>query len=241
MNTSTKSHILTEVCMSEQVYRHELKYETDPDKASLIRHSIAPALKADRYTDPDGSYLVKSLYFETPYSNDYHDKELGVQFRQKVRLRSYGNSDVYKLEIKSKNGDVATKYSVSLSLQQAKMVADGNYSCILDIGSRNRMYIYHQLVTNVYRPLMVVTYKRYPFTNPAGNFRLTFDEDIRYSVSPQSVFSDIPATGLATDKTIIEIKYDDFVPDWITDFLLKSGINAGESSKFAAAFRNIFD
>ena len=241
MSISTKSQILTEVCMSDQVYRHELKYETDTDKARLIRQNIAPALTADSHTDPDGSYLVKSLYFETPYNDDYHDKELGVQFRQKMRLRSYGDSDIYKLEIKSKNGDVATKYSVSLSLEQARMVADGHYSCVLDIGSANAIYIYHQLVTKAYRPLMVVTYKRYPFVNPAGNFRLTFDEDIRYSVSPQAIFEDMPLTGLAADKTIIEIKYDDFVPQWITDFMLKSGINAGESSKYAAAFRNIFD
>ena len=227
--------------MSEQVYRHELKYETDPDKARLIRQDITPALTADSHTDADGSYLVKSLYFETPYNDDYHDKELGIQFRQKMRLRSYGDSDIYKLEIKSKNGDVATKYSVTLSLEQAKMVADGNYSCLLDIATANATYIYHQLITRVYRPLMVVTYKRYPFTNPAGNFRLTFDEDIRYGVSPQALFENIPLTGIATDKTIIEIKYDDFAPVWITDYLLKSGINAGESSKFAAAFRNIFD
>ena len=227
--------------MSDQIYRHEIKYESDPDKAYLIRHNIAPMLTSDSYVGNDGSYFVKSLYFETPYNSDYHDKELGVQFRQKMRLRCYGGSDVYKMEVKSKIGDLATKYSVSLSKQQAQLIANGDYSCLLNIGTRNRLYIYHQLVTKVYRPLMVVTYKRFPFTNPAGNFRLTFDEDIRYSVSPQAIFEDIPLTGIATDRTIIEIKYDDFVPDWITDCILKSGISAGESSKFAAAFRNIFD
>ena len=241
MSILMKSKTLTEVCMSEPVYRHELKYETDPDKARLIRNDIAPVLKADEYADADGSYIVKSLYFETPYNSDYHDKELGVQFRQKMRLRGYGNGHTYKLEIKSKAGDVATKYSVSLTREQAEKVANGEYDCVLEAGTANRLFIYHQLITNIYRPLMVVTYKRYPFTNPAGNFRLTFDEDIRYGVSPKAMFEDIPMTGIATDKTIIEVKYDDFVPDWITDYLQKSGINAGENSKFASAFRNIFD
>lgn len=241
MSTLMKSKTLIEACMNEPVYRHEIKYETDPDKARLIRNNISPVLERDKNTGPDGSYIVKSLYFETPYNNDYHDKELGVQFRQKMRLRGYGDGDIYKLEIKSKIGDVATKYSVTLSRQQAEMVAGGNYDCVLDVGTANRIYIYHQLVTNVYRPLMVVTYRRYPFTNPAGNFRLTFDEDMRYSVSPHALFEDIPMTGIATDKTIIEIKFDNFVPDWITDYLHKSGINAGENSKYSAAFRNIFD
>ena len=241
MSIYTKSPTLTEVCMSEPVYRHEIKYETDSDKASLIRHNIAPVLAEDSNVGPDGSYIVKSLYFETPYSTDYHDKELGVQFRQKMRLRTYAGSDVYKLEIKSKNGDVATKYAVSLTKQQAESLVNGDYTCLVEKATANRLYIYHQLVTNVYRPLMTVTYKRYPFVNQAGNLRLTFDEDIRYSVSPQAIFEDIPRTGIVTDKTIIEIKYDDFVPQWITDYILQSGINAGESSKYAAAFRNIFD
>lgn len=241
MSIYLKSPTLTEVCMSESVYRHEVKYETDPDKAWSIRQNIAPLLQIDSNAAITGYYVVKSLYFETPYNSDYTDKELGVQFRQKVRLRSYAGNDVYKLEIKSKNGDVATKYSVSLTRRQAEMVVNGNYNCILEIGSANRMYIYHQLITNVYRPLMVVSYTRYPFTNPAGNFRVTFDENIRYSVNYESLFQEIPMTGLTTDKTIIEIKYDDFVPDWITDYLVGNGINAGENSKYGSAFKNIFD
>ncbi len=229
------------VTLPPKTYRHELKYETDRDKAHLIRRQFKQLLTADENAGPDGSYIVKSLYFETPYSDDYSDKELGVQFRQKMRLRSYGGRDIYKLEIKSKNGDVATKYSVTLNRQQAMTVASGDYSPLVDTGDRQGLYIYHQLMTKVYRPLMVVSYRRYPFTNPAGNFRLTFDEDLRFSVSPQSLFCDMPATGIVTDKTIIEVKYDDFVPNWITDILLKTGVNAGESSKYAAAFRSIFD
>ena len=226
--------------LKEGTYRHELKYETDRDKASVIRHALSPMLTADSHTAADGSYIVKSLYFETPYADDYTDKELGVQFRQKMRLRCYGGSDIYKMEIKSKNGDVATKYSVNLTKEQALQVAAGDYSCLPDMGATGT-YIYYQLMTKVYRPFVMVSYKRYPFTNPAGNFRLTFDTDIRYSVSAQSLFEDMQPTGLVTDKTIIEVKYDDFVPDWITDCLLKTGVSAGESSKYAAACRNIFD
>ncbi len=241
MNISTNLRIKSKSVLKEGIYRHELKYETDPDKANIIRHTLSPMLTADSNTGVDGSYIVRSLYFETPYADDYVDKELGVQFRQKMRLRNYGGSDIYRLEIKSKSGDVATKYSVNLTKEQALQVAGGVYSCLLDIPGATRGYIYHQMMTKVYRPFVTVSDKRYPFTNPAGNFRLTFDTDIRYSVSPQSLFEDVQSTGIVTDKTIIEVKYDDFVPDWITDCLLKTGVSAGESSKYAAACRNIFD
>ena len=241
MNTLKKSQNGTKVALPEKIYRHELKYETDYDKAQLIRMQMKNMLQQDENAGPYGSYVVKSLYFETPYNADYSDKELGVQFRQKIRLRSYGGADIYKLEIKSKNGDVATKYSVTLDRNRAQQVARGQYGCLVDIGSRQALYIYHQLMTKVYRPLMVVAYNRYAYIQPAGNFRLTFDEDLRFSVSPQSLFEDMPLTGVVTDKTVIEVKYDDFVPNWITDQLIKTGISAGENSKYAAAFRSIFD
>ena len=241
MNTFTISSAGNKAVLPEKIYRHEIKFEAYFDKARRIKAQFAPALTADPNASEDGSYIVKSLYFETPYSDDYTDKELGVQFRQKVRLRTYAGSDVYKLEIKSKNGDVATKYSVTVSKDEAKQLCTGDYAFLVDKGSAQALYIYHQLVTRVYRPLMVVAYRRYAYIQPAGNFRLTFDEDLRYSADPDCLFSAEHLTGLVTDKTVIEVKYDDFVPNWITDRLHRTGINAGESSKYAASFRSIFD
>ena len=241
MNTLKKSATGTKLALPEKIYRHELKFEADFDKARRIKAQFAPALTPDPNGAEDGSYIVKSLYFETPYSDDYTDKELGVQFRQKMRLRTYAGSGVYKLEIKSKNGDVATKYSVTLTPQQAQAVAAADYSCLLSIGTAQAVYIYHQLITKVYRPLMVVAYRRFAYIQPAGNFRLTFDEDLRYSANPQSLFTPHHRTGVVTDKTVIEVKYDDFVPSWVTDQLNKTGISASESSKYAASFRSIFD
>ena len=241
MNTFTISSAGNKAVLPEKIYRHEIKFEADFDKARRIKAQFAPALTADPNAAEDGSYIVKSLYFETPYSNDYTDKELGVQFRQKMRLRTYAGSDVYKLEIKSKNGDVATKYSVSLTQAEAQQVAAGDYGFLADKASAEALFIYHQLVTKVYRPLMVVAYRRYAYLQPAGNFRLTFDEDLRWSADPAGLFTPDHLSGVVTDKTVMEVKYDDFVPNWITDRLHRTGINAGESSKYAAAFRSIFD
>ncbi len=227
--------------LKEKTYRHEIKYETNYDKARYIKAEFEKVLARDENVGDDGSYIVKSLYFETPYSNDYTDKELGVQFRQKMRLRTYSGSDIYKMEIKSKTGDMATKYAVTLTQQQAEKVAKGDYSPFRDIATAESLYIYHQLVTKVYRPLMVVSYKRYPFVHTAGNLRLTFDESLRYSINPMELFQPSNPPGMVTDKTIIEVKYDDFVPVWVTDLLHKTGVNAGENSKYAASFRSIFD
>ena len=241
MNILKNLQSFTKTVLPEKTYRHELKFEADFNKAEYIRAEFAPALARDPYTSADGSYIVKSLYFETPYSDDYTDKELGVQFRQKIRLRTYAGSDVYKMEIKSKNGDVATKYTASLTRQQAEEISNGKYTCLLEKGDAQSLFIYHQLITKVYRPLMVISYKRFAYNHPGGNFRLTFDEDLRYSADPASLFTAENLMGLVTDKTVIEVKYDDFAPVWLTDRLHKTGISAGESSKYAAAFRSIFD
>ena len=128
-----------------------------------------------------------------------------------------------------------------MTRQEAEQVSRGEYQCFIDKGDAQSVYIYHQLVTKVYRPLMVVSYKRFAYNHPAGNFRLTFDEDLRYSTDPNTLFDAENLMGVVTDKTVIEVKYDDFAPVWLTDQLYKTGISAGESSKYAASFRSIFD
>lgn len=238
---STKQTGVFTATLARQEYRHEVKYEADYDKAMSLKHRVAGLLAADEYTERDHSYTVKSVYFDTPYNNDYLAKELGLQYRQKVRLRTYGEGGVYRLEIKSKNGQLATKYSVFLSKSEAERVLSGDYSPLAAREDATSLYIYHQLVTNAYRPLLSVFYKRYAYTLPGTDLRLTFDIDIRYGTDPFAVISGRRPTGIATYKTIIELKYGSFAPNWLSDMILTRGVAASENSKYNTAFINIFD
>lgn len=227
--------------MMQSIYRHEIKYESDFHKAEALRHKVRAVLRPDIFAGADGSYMVKSVYFDTPFNDDYLGKELGLQYRQKVRLRTYGDGGVYRMEIKSKNGELATKYSSFIDRKGAEKILKGDYSPLLDKEDSRSAYIYYQLMTRAYRPLLSVFYKRYAYTLPGTDLRLTFDENISYGVNPFAILTGHKPVAPVTYKTIIELKYGDFAPKWVSDIILAAGVSAGENSKYNRAFNNIFD
>ena len=226
--------------MAPHSYRHEIKFETDPHKAEIIRHKVEAVMKSDSFADSYGRYRVNSIYFETPYNQDYILKEIGANERQKLRLRNYTGSDVFKLEIKSKIGDVATKYVTTLSRTEALDIFSGEYDILLDKNTADSVYTYYQLKSCVYRPLINVSYDRHAYFFGDEGFRITFDSDIRTAAANEEFFGEKIPQFPVSDKTIIEIKYDSFVPHWITKLMSDMGLNAGSFSKYTESYNTLF-
>ena len=240
MSILTASQSFTKLEMATHSYRHEIKFETDSHKAEIIRHKIESIMAPDKFADSYGRYRVNSIYFETPYNQDYILKELGTKERQKLRLRNYTGSDVFKLEIKSKIGDVATKYVTTLSKEEALEIFEGEYGILLDKNTADSVYTYYQLKANVYRPLINVSYDRHAYFFGDEGFRVTFDSDIRVSAANEEFFEEKIPQFPVTDKTIIEVKYDSFVPHWITKLMSDMGLSAGSFSKYTEGYNTLF-
>ena len=68
--------------------------------------------------------------------------------------------------------------------------------------------------TRLMRPVVIVEYQRTAYTYPAGNVRITLDEHIgassRISGSWTRRFHD---PLLPADQHVLEVKYDEFLPD----------------------------
>lgn len=223
-------------------YRHEIKYEVNLSLAAQLRQTAAQFLHTDAHGAADGSYTIKSLYFDTPAHRDYTDTELGVKQRRKVRLRTYGDAcETYHLEVKHKVGDVSNKYVCTLTLAQAQQVAQGDYTQILTLPDEYAPAIYELMVSECYRPVFVVSYLRYAFCEIASNFRLTFDEQMAYSPNPNMMFAPLCPMGFLSHNVVIEVKYDDFLPRWITNFVVGNRLSTSSHSKYCKAFAHIFD
>jgi len=85
--------------------RFEFKYVLDPYTAYRLQNYIEKVgLKSDERSK-NGPYTVNSLYFETPFLDDYYDKDASLLVRKKMRARMYeeswkNNLDAVWLEIK---------------------------------------------------------------------------------------------------------------------------------------------
>lgn len=85
------------------------KYSISLETGRQLTVRLSRVFHRDRYGGRNG-YLVRSLYFDSIYDDDYFDKINGLEYRKKIRLRIYDpDQDWAKLEVKEKRGSVQVK------------------------------------------------------------------------------------------------------------------------------------
>ncbi len=229
MKTSTQSP--TEP--KPRLWRHEIKYPVSEARARELYACFAPLLREDENAGGEGGYLVKSLYFDTPRFGDFADKELGAGLRQKARLRSYGEGGLYRLELKIKLDDMNIKRSCSLDEAAARALASGDLAAIKKARGEDAGYIHAYMSSRGYRPAAVIKYFRRAILSAEGGFRLTFDTEMTSSADPESLFCARCARDIPLGGAVVEVKYGDFLPSWVTDRLYRCGVTSGEFSKYS--------
>lgn len=91
------------------------------------------------------------------------------------------------------------------------------------------------MTTEGLRPKTIVDYMREPFTYGPGNVRVTLDYDIRTGLSCVDFLNpDCPTIPAGDDKIILEVKWDEFLPDIIRDAVQLDNRRVGAFSKYAA-------
>ncbi|HCF51121.1 MAG TPA: transporter, partial [Syntrophomonas sp.] len=70
-------------------YRHELKIGINSFDKALLSSRLSHVMRRDRFAGPDGSYVVRSLYFDDIDNHALMDKFMGAIYREKFRIRTY--------------------------------------------------------------------------------------------------------------------------------------------------------
>lgn len=196
-------------------YRFERKYLLDEETTTLLKKRMAYVLKPDN-AGIDGRYHISSLYFDDFYSTSFFEKQDGILSRDKFRLRFYDNSfKVIKLERKHKHGDMVYKDSAMISLEQYQRMLQGEYGFMRDEEASVFKKFYTAHVLRRMKPVVMVEYDRQAYIYPAGNVRITFDENLAAGLP--AIKNTIP--GMARGYTILEVKYDRFIPSFIVELL----------------------
>ena len=63
--------------MDISIVRTEKKYGITWGQKNALLHRLEPVIKVDQYSGTKG-YMVRSLYFDSIYDNDYFDKISGL-------------------------------------------------------------------------------------------------------------------------------------------------------------------
>ena len=139
-----------------------------------------------------------------------------------------------RLEKKSKKNALCQKLSARLSEEEVRLLLAGQIDFLLHSGQPLLVELYSKMRAGL-RPRTVVCYDRQAFVYRPGNVRITLDRDLRRGPGPAAFLDpEALACTVAPGGTILEVKYDAFLPDLVRMAVQVPGRRAGAWSKYAA-------
>lgn len=215
-------------------YRHEWKHELSPADLLVLRQRLRAVMRPDPHA-VGGKYFIRSLYFDTPTDTALREKLDGVSRREKFRIRYYDlDPSVIHLEKKSKLAGLGNKQSASLTADEAQRIVDGDIAWMLHADRPLVRELYAKMRTQQLRPMTIVDYTREPFVYGPGNVRVTLDYDIRTGLRATNFLDpDCPTIPAGDSPIILEVKWDEFLPDTVRAAVQLEGRRAAAFSKYA--------
>ena len=226
------------IMQNEKKYRNELKYICTEADLAILESRIKVLCKRDSHVGSSGTYDIRSIYFDDVNDNCFNENESGTDPRAKFRIRIYnGNANRITLEKKSKSHGMTHKDSAILSREQFNDIMSGKPSGLFK-NSSDLAPLLNQfealMYTKGYRPKTIVAYKRTPFVFKAGNVRITLDRNIGHTDKFDLFFYEmLPLTPVLANGThILEVKYDELLPDFLYNALNLDGLKYTNFSKY---------
>ena len=217
--------------------RYELKYLITRKQQLAICRAVEPYMTADRFSHSS----IRNIYYDTANYRLIRQSLDKPMYKEKLRLRSYGRSapdDEIFVELKKKYDSVVYKRRLELPQQQALEAMLGRAPLPgSQIGREIEaaLQFYQELIPRVF-----LSYERDAYHALDSDFRLTFDERIRYRTEELTLNSDPwghPLLG--GDTVLMELKIPDSMPLWMASILSRQGISKTTFSKYGAAYSQI--
>lgn len=216
-------------------YRNELKFFINQHQHFIIRQRLKGLMEQDAHVGPTGEYHIRSLYFDDINNTALHEKLGGIRDRAKYRIRIYNESDqVIHFEKKIKFRDYIAKVKVPLTRSMYNDIISGNFEVLNEPDNPLMMELYNQMTHKLLRPKVIVDYVREPYVCHNGNVRITFDKELRTGLHATDIFDPKlePVRALDTNQIILEVKYDEYIPEYIRQALQLEGLNRQSASKY---------
>ena len=208
--------------MKEYKYRHELKFKISNSAAEVLKQKLSLILKKDKNAYySDGSYLIKSLYFDDLDSSSYYEKMDGVLYRKKYRIRIYNNNDEFiRLEKKMKHNTYTAKEQILISKDIYSKILNGKLDEIDSPTGLLEEFITNSKTKHLV-PSVIVLYHRIAFTYPISEVRITFDSHIQSGLYNYDLFDkNVPMYNVSeSGKQVLEVKFNEVLPLHIANIL----------------------
>lgn len=217
-------------------FRHEYKYYITFTEYINLKQRLTKLMKKDNNSNMYGTYRITSIYFDNFNDKALKEKIDGVNNREKFRIRYYNNNtDVIKSEKKSKINGLCNKQSVRITKDECDLILKGDINWMAKSSRKLLNELYTKMKSQLLKPKTIVDYVREPFVYEYGNVRITLDRDIRTGMYTTKLFDEEIPLVLAGENTILlEVKFDEYLPDIIKDVIQINSRQSTAYSKYAS-------
>ncbi|UOQ84357.1 polyphosphate polymerase domain-containing protein [Gracilibacillus salinarum] len=215
--------------------RQELKHAISVAEYQVLRAKLTHFMRRDPNAGADGKYMIRSTYFDNFDNKVLNEKKEGYLNRDKYRVRIYGKNDhIVNLERKSKRNNLTYKSKCEISKQEYEKMRKGEIAWMEEDARPLIRDLYFEMHYRQLKPKSVVDYIREPYIYSYGNVRVTFDLKVQTSMHNTNMFrTDLPMVDvLEPDTVILEVKYDEYLPDVIKHLLQLSDTRQEAYSKY---------
>ncbi len=218
--------------------RHELKYLLSHAEYLILKSRIAAVMDYDKHAGENG-YFIRSIYFDDLRESAYHEKLWGICDRRKIRIRAYDNDPSHiVLECKEKENMWVSKASAAIDRDTCDALIQGDFSALEQRREEVCKNVYVAFREKGLKPSVIVDYHREPFVMPISNLRITFDQHLHAGgitgfsmfgkgqvskevegnkevIKADNEIGDDISVPIYPDSVILEVKYDNYLPDMI--------------------------
>lgn len=216
-------------------FRHEIKYVVSDAQLSMLKNRVHNLLLIDSHVAQHGAYNIRSLYFDDYSDTCMRQNEDGTDPREKFRIRIYNHSsERIMLECKRKERGKTHKTSCPLTIEQTTTLMQG--IPLKDI--ENQPEVLRKLTLKMlnfgFKPKVIVEYDRVPYVYKNGNVRVTFDRNISSSTDIAHFLDErvIKRPVMPVSHSLLEVKYDEYIPDFIYNNLGLQNLTQTAYSKY---------
>lgn len=223
--------------------RFELKYLITLQQAEKFKDALRAYMRPDEHSNDNGRYALASLYYDSPDLRCYWEKEYGIRFRRKLRLRRYETGETLTeespifLEIKQRVDRVTQKrravlpYREALRLCNERQMPENSHP--EDKSIIDEIYVF--LWQYNLRPVSLVRYNRQAFIGSAYDLglRVTFDTTLTFQTHPLHLHETPQGLPmLPINQVVMEIKVNERIPSWLTGLIADHNLRLERVSKY---------
>lgn len=225
--------------------RYEKKYLISKEKLDEILPALLEYMELDPFCLNGNEYRIFSIYYDTINHDVIRDNSAGMEYKEKMRLRSYyaknDPDDKIFMEIKKKSQGVGNKRRIKIKNREVDpFVNEGIVPETKDyLSAQVAKELAYYLEKNKVAPALYVQYDRLAlFGKEDKNFRMTFDRNV-HTRRHDFTFGerDDDELLLPDNIYIMEIKILGAMPLWLTKILSENQLFSHGFSKYGVKYK----